>query len=223
MSHVNVVIPTHDRWDLLKQTLKSLGRQTYKDFSVHVVVDGNQKNIPEWLMMADAEVLTTNDRVDVVAAYGVYTMTCESGWILNATDDLIFRPDCLSAAVYGMTDKFPRSRGVIGLHQYQEGRRKGRSFAFTLMNRRFIDHFPDRIIFCPDYVHYCSDKEHGWFAASQRCFFVCTCAIVDHVRVEDNTTKLGREVRDQDRNIFRIRQNKGLLWGREFDLVRRTK
>ena len=221
MSHVNIMIPTHDRWDLLKQTLKSLGRQTYGDFSVHVVVDGNQENIPEWLMSADVEVLTTSDRVDVVAAYGVYTTNCESGWILNATDDLVFHPESLSAAVQSMNARFPRSRGVIGLHQHQEGRRKGRSFAFTLMNRRFIDHFPDRIIFCPDYIHYCSDKEHGWFAASQHCFFVCTRAIVDHVRVEDNTTKLGRKVRDQDKNIFRIRQNKGLLWGREFDLIRR--
>ena len=219
--HVNVIIATHDRWELLRGTLRSLKKQTYKDFSVHVLVDGNQGNIPEWLMGSDVKIQTTLDRVDVVAAYGILTTQIESGSILNATDDLIFHPECLSATVYGMTSRFPRSMGVVGINQHQEGRRKGRSFAFTLMNRRYIDHFPDRIVFCPDYVHYCSDKEHGWFAAGQQCFFVCACAIVDHVRVEDNTTRLGREVRKQDQNIFRIRQNKGLLWGREFDLIRR--
>jgi hypothetical protein len=221
MMHVNVMIATHDRWKLLRQTLKSLGRQVHKDFSVHVIVDGNPVMIPDWLRKADVNLIVLPDRVDVVAAYGVYTRTCESGLLMNASDDLVFHPECLSAAVQTMNAKFPRSMGVIGINQHQRGVRKGRSFAFTLMNRKYIDHFPDRIIFCPDYIHYCSDKEHGWFASKINCFFVCRSAIVNHVRVEDNTTRLGREMNRIDLNTFRIRQSKGLLWGREFDLIRR--
>jgi len=227
MSHVNIMIATHDRWKLLRQSLKSLVNQTYKDFSVHVVVDGNPAMIPDWLKKArdkgNVDLIVTKDRKDVVSAYGRYTRTCKEGWLMNASDDLIYHPKCLSESVYEMTRRFPKSMGVIGINQLQNGVSRGRHYAFCLMNRKYIDHFPSRIIFCPDYIHYCSDMENGILAQTLRCFFYCQSAIVDHIRVNDNTTQLGLSVYKQDREIYRIRQNKGLLWGREFDLVRRTK
>lgn len=219
--HINIMIATHDRWKLLKQTLKSLGRSTHKDFSVHVIVDGNPVMIPDWLRKADVNLIVLPDRVDVVAAYGVYTRTCESGWLINASDDLVFHPECLSAAVQTMNARFSRSMGVVGINQLQNGSPRGRHYAFSLMNRRYIDHFPDRIIFCPDYVHYCSDMEHGIFAQTVRCFFYCRSAMVDHIRVNDMTTQLGLREYKKDRDIYRIRKNKGFLWGKTFDLIRR--
>lgn len=219
--HINIMIATHDRWKLLKQCLKSLGKSTYKDFSVHILVDGNQIMIPEWLMKADVELLTTHDRVDVVAAYGIMTRLCETGWLLNGSDDLVFHPECLSAAAQSMNARFPRSMGVIGINQLQRGSPRGRHYAFSLMNRRYIDHFPDRIIFCPDYIHFCSDMEHGIFAQKSRCFLYEPRAMVDHIRVNDMTTQLGLHEYKTDRDIYRIRFNKGLLWGRTFDLIRR--
>jgi len=219
--HVNIMIATHDRWKLLKQTLKSLGRSIHKDFSVHVIVDGNPLMIPDWLKKADVDLIILPDRVDVVAAYGVFTRTCESGLLLNASDDLRFHPECLSASVYRMNERFRGGRGVIGINQLQNGSPRGRRYAFSLMNRAYIDHFPDRIIFCPDYVHYCSDMEHGIFAQKSRCFFYEPRAMVDHIRVNDMTTKLGLREYKTDRDIYRIRTNKGLLWGQTFDLIRR--
>jgi len=140
---------------------------------------------------------------------------------LNASDDLMFHPECLSAAVYGMKQRFPHGMGVIGINQLQRGSPRGRHYAFSLMNREYIDHFPDRIIFCPDYIHYCSDMEHGIFAQKSRCFFYEPCAMVDHIRVNDMTTQLGLHEYKMDREIYRIRFNKGLLWGQTFDLIRR--
>lgn len=219
--HINVVIPTHDRWKLLKQTLKSLAKQTYEDYSVHVVVDGNPVMIPDWLRRPEIHLISLKDRGDVVAAYGHFTKRCESGAILNASDDLRFHPQCLSAAVYGLKKHFPKGMGVVGLNQLQEGLPRGRRYAFTLMNRRYVEHFPDRIIFCPDYVHYCSDMENGKFAQRRRCFFYCESAKVDHIRVKDMTTQLGLQEYKTDRDIYRIRTNKGLLWGQTFELIRR--
>lgn len=221
MSHINVMIATHDRWTLLKQTLKSLGKQTHKDFSVHVIVDGNPVMIPDWLKKADIELISLKKRKDVVHAYGVYTKTCESGMLLNASDDLIFHPDCLSAAVYGMNEHFPKSMGVVGINQLQKGIPRGRKYAFSLMNRKYIDHFPDRIIFCPDYIHYCSDMEHGIFAIRRGCFFFNRRAKVDHIRVNDNTTQIGLKEYKRDRHTYKIRTERGLLWGKTFELIGR--
>jgi glycosyltransferase involved in cell wall biosynthesis len=220
MNHVNVVIPTFDRWSLLKDTLKSLGRQSYKDFSVHVIVDGNP-DVPDWLRRADLDLLILMSRGDVVRAYREFMVRCESGMVLNASDDLRFHSGCLTAAVYGMNRYFPRSMGVVGINQLQNGSPRGRKYAFTLMNRRYIDHFPDRIVFCPDYVHYRSDMEHGMFAKRSGCFFFSHQAKVDHIRVDDNTTKLGSMEYKRDRETFRIRREMGLLWGESFKLIGR--
>lgn len=221
MNHVNVMIATHDRWKLLQGTLRSLAKQTHKDFSVHIIVDGNPVMIPEWLKAADVELIVLKKRVDVVAAYGAYTKTCQSGLLFNASDDLVFHRDCLSAAVSAMNQRFRKGKGVIGINQLQNGSPRGRKYAFTLMNRRYIDHFQDRIIFCPDYVHYCSDMENGFFAQQSHCFLFCASAKVDHIRVNDMTTQIGLKEYKKDRNIFKIRQERGLLWGRSFDLIRR--
>ncbi len=219
MMHINIMIATYDRWELLRNTLRSLTRQTYKDFSVHIIVDGNQSGIPEWLMKADVEILTTCDRSDVVAAWGIYTFLCETGLLLHGSDDLVFHPECLSAAVYGMKQRFPRGMGVIGINQLQNGSPRGRHYAFTLMNRAYIDHFPDRVVFCPDYIHYRSDMEHGLFAQSIGCFRFCPNAKLDHIRVPDETTRLGKQVYKRDKKIFQTRQEHGFLWGKNFDRI----
>lgn len=215
------MIATYDRWVLLRQALRSLRRSIYKDFSVHVIVDGNPLGIPGWLKKAGVELIILPNRGDVVAAWGVYTRLCESGSLFQASDDLIFHPDCLSASVYAMRAHFPKGRGVIGINQLQNGIPRGRHYAFTLMNRAYIDHFPDRIIFCPDYIHFCSDREHGEFAQRSGCFSFCKSARVDHIRVDDLTTQIGRKEYKPDRAIYRARRDKGLLWGQTFELIRR--
>ncbi|MBA7716572.1 hypothetical protein ES703_125646 [subsurface metagenome] len=218
--HVNIMIATHDRWELLKQTLLSLWKQTYKDFSVHVIVDGNLDNIPEWLKRADINLGGCKERGDVVAAWGAITGGCKTGALFNAADDLVFHPSCLSHAVYAMQNRYPRGLGVIGINQLQGGSPKGRKYAFTLMNREYIDHFPGRIVFCPDYIHYRSDMEHGIYAQTIRKFTVCLAAKVEHVskgsRLNDRTTQLGKMVYKRDRHTWHMRQERGYLWGKNF-------
>jgi hypothetical protein len=212
------MIATYDRWELLKTSLRSLGKQTHKDFSVHIVIDGNIF-VPPWLKKTGIELIINKKRLDVVAAYGRYTERCKEGLLFNACDDIIYHPSCLSHAVYAIQKHYPKGPGVIGINQLQDGSPKGRKYAFTLMNRAYINLFPGGIIFCPDYIHYNSDRENGIFAQTIRKFTFCPEAKIDHIRLRDHTTELGLRVYRRDRDTWNIRQKKGLLWGKSFALI----
>lgn len=213
--HINIIIATYDRWELLKESLRSLGKQDYKDFSVHIVIDGNV-HVPQWLLKSDAELITNKKRIDVVASYGILTKRSKSGAIFNSCDDVIYHPHCLSAAVYAMKKRYPKGPGVIGINQLQNGSPKGRKYAFCLMNRAYINLFPEGVIFCPDYVHYNSDRENGIFAQTIKRFTFCPEAKIDHIRLRDKTTELGLLVYKRDRHTWNMRQLRGYLWGKNF-------
>ncbi len=217
--HINIMIATYDRWDLLKASLRSLGKQDYKDFSVHIAIDGNIF-IPPWLKKADVELIINKKRLDVVAAYGRYTERCKEGALLNASDDIMYHPSCLSAAVYSMRQHYRKGPGMVGINQLQDGSPKGRKYAFALMNRAYLDLFPGGIIFCPDYIHYNSDRENGIFAQTIQKFTFCPEAKVDHIRVRDHTTELGLRVYKQDRHTWNTRKMRGYLWGKNFTRLR---
>lgn len=54
-SDLAVVIPTRDRWPILGRTLRALAAQTVKGFSITVVVDGDDQQVPQ--LPIDAEVV----------------------------------------------------------------------------------------------------------------------------------------------------------------------
>jgi len=43
--HVNIIIPTIFRNELLAKTIRSIGNSQYKDFSIIVVVDNNNEDL----------------------------------------------------------------------------------------------------------------------------------------------------------------------------------
>ena len=43
--HVNIIIPTIFRNELLAKTIRSIGNSRYKDFSIIVVVDNNNEDL----------------------------------------------------------------------------------------------------------------------------------------------------------------------------------
>jgi len=92
---------------------------------------------------------------------------------------------------------------------------------FGLMGNKFINRFPDRQVFCPDYIHYCSDSEllgtvkrlgKLTYPPDRQCQ-------VKHFRMKDETWRLARRARTRDREIHRERQEKGYQWGIDFNRV----
>ena len=214
--HVTVVIPTLDRWSLLQKTVESIHSNTYKDVSVLIIVDGNQ----ELLQLAkslSAEVLFNEERRDWVWSMNRALRYKREGAVIYASDDLEFDPRCIEIAVNRLEEKMPNTDGLIAIKQSVVGC----STAFGLLGHRFIERFPDRAVFCPDYVHYGSDSELGRFAHSINRLHICDEARVKHHRLQDTTYRTAKPMEIQDFHYIDIRREAGLLWGRDFKLLRK--
>ena len=220
---VNVIIPTHDRINILKKTIDSLLNSAYPKLKIWICVDGNTNMIHEikdYCPNHDVKILHNKRRRDAVFSYNkILSAIDNDGAILNATDDLVFYPQTISTAVAKLKRTFSDTDGVIGLNQYQNGKQKGRKYAFCLIGRKFIERYPDCRIFCPDYIHFNSDRELGFHAQTVRRFWFLPEAKIVHIRLPDNTTKLGRVVYARDKKMYRERQARKILWGLSFKLI----
>lgn len=225
--HIHIVIPTFDRFDSLKETIKSIERQIYQKISLTIIVDGNIemiKNLEKeylWKTFNFAfDVQSNIYRQDCVISYNkVIGKTYHDSAIIYGTDDIIFRRKSIAIAADLMKTIFPKEDGLIGMNQLQNGRPKGRRYAFSLIGKNLANHFPGRVIFCPDYIHFNLDREMGIYAKSINRFFFCESAIVDHIRLHDKTTELAQAVYRQDRETWNQRQRRRWLWGKNWHLL----
>ena len=213
---VNIIIPTYDRLGSLNWTVKSIIDGDYKDVHIYIVIDGNEDMNPTF-PSSPVTITRNKERRD-----WVYSMNRalkemdDADAVICASDDLEFPPDGISKAVVILKERFPDGDGLIGLKQSCAGV----DSAFGLIGRKFIDRFPDRQVFCPDYIHYFSDLELGLFAKSINKFYLCGDVVLKHDRPKDKTRELGLRVFGIDRATRAERVRKGYLWGRNFGRVK---
>jgi len=216
---VTVIIPScsSQRIPLLTGTIDSILASTYKDVYPVIIADGNEeiyKTIKDKYYMRLLGVFLNVDRKDWVYSINHALKSLKSDYYIYASDDLIFPPDCIENAVNVMQRDYPDGDGVVSIG------RKNRC-VFGLMGNKFINRFPDRQVFCPDYIHYCSDSEllgtvkrlgKLTYPPDRQCQ-------VKHFRMKDETWRLARRARTRDREIHRERQEKGYQWGIDFNRV----
>jgi len=212
--YVDVLIPTYNRFELLKKCIKSIVDSDYKDVSIVVIVDGNKK-ILNGLKDEPVEILFNPERMDYVFSMNKALKHAKGDAIIYSSDDLIFRPDCISNAVKAMKEHFPDTDGLITLKQVD--RESGT--AFGLLGREFINRFPNNMVFCPDYIHYGSDTELGRLGRRLNRVHQCREAVVDHSRLHDNTCTLAREVKRHDKWIYSRRKKGRFIWGYNFKRI----
>lgn len=212
--HVDVLIPTYDRIELLKKCIESIKLSDHKDNSIIVVVDGNKKML-DGLKDEPVEILFNPRRMEYVISMNKAMKHSKADAVIYASDDLIFFKNCISNAVNKMKEHFPDTDGLIALKQvHKEG-----GAAFGLLGRKFIDRFPGSAVFCPDYIHYGGDTELGRIARYLERSYQCREAMVDHSRLHDNTYNLAREVKIHDKRVYSRRKKKRFLWGVNFELL----
>ena len=217
--HVDILISTYDRLELLKKCIKSIMDGDYKDVSIFVVVDGN-KSLFNKLLREPVTMILNEKRMGYVFSMNrAFREMEEADAVLYASDDLMFWPNCISNAVKAMKEHFPDNDGLVALKQIQ----KESGAAFGLLGRKFINRFPNNIVFCPDYIHYGCDRELKKVARRLDRFYQCREAIVSHSRLHDNTYNLAQEVRGRDGETRRIRRKRRLFWGEAFERVREEK
>jgi len=215
---VTIIIPTcsSSRIPLLINTVETIQAGEYKDVHPIIVADGN----PHIIEIAnkrlhDITIISNKKRMDWVFSVNRVLKEFDSDYYIYASDDLNFRPGCIKYAMARMQECFPDGFGVISIGK------KNRA-AFGLFGRKWVDHFPDRQVFCPNYIHYASDSE------LMRCcrmlgkygFPLERDSMVLHSRLKDDTWRLARRVKSRDHWVRQEREEKGYLWGIDFNLVK---
>ena len=214
---ITIAIPScsSDRLPLLIQTVESIQAGSYKNVHPVIVADGNpyiRKIVNKKLH--NISVISNKERMDWIFSVNRVFREWDSDYYIFASDDLIFPRDCIKDAVETMREYFPDGYGVVAIGK------KGWT-SFGLFGIKWAEHFPNRQVFCPDYIHFCSDKE--LLDTTQR-LNKYACPVnrenqVEHFRLKDKTRKLARKVRKRDNLIRDERKEKGYLWGINFNLI----
>ena len=215
---VIVIIPTcsSSRIHLLIQAVESIQAGTYEEVHPVIVVDGNP-HIQEVAnkKLCHVSIISNKERKDWVFSINRVLKEFDSEYYIYASDDLFFQKDCIKTAIKEMEKYFPDGDGVVGIG------RQGRS-AFGLMGDKFVNRFPGREVFCPDFIHFGADSELlRTLKILDKITYLPEENRVKHFREKDETWRWARRIRARDREVFYKRQTKGYQWGIDFELVTR--
>jgi len=217
-----VAIPTcfSSRIPMLIQVVESIQVGEYKNVHIVVVADGNLdifETVGTYFENKESEnvtIILNKERKDWVFSVNRVLKEFNSDFYIYAADDLFFPPACIKYAMIKMGERFPDGVGVVSIG-------KKHRCAFGLFGHKFVECFPDRQVFCPDYVHYGSDTEL-WRTVSKLerfAFIAHRPSSVNHKRIKDETWRLAEENRTRDQAIFYQREEMGLNWGIDFKLI----
>jgi len=140
-------------------------------------------------------------------------------------DDIEFFPDTLITAYKIFIEKFPDYDGVIGLNQVNIISSCKVEAAFGIVGKKYAERFPDYQVFCPDYNRFYGDFELWQYAKSIHKFEFASPAQIKHhhpctnSKLADSTHEEVRTWLSKDREIFHKRKERGLLWGKSWELI----
>ena len=216
---VTIAIPTcsSNRIPMLLRTVRSIQAGEYKNVHPVIVADGNS-HIYEVANkeLHNVTVIANKERKDWVFSINRVLKEFDSDYYIFASDDLVFPPDCIKCAMARMQECFPDGFGVVSIG-------KKNKTTFGLFGRKWADHFPDRQVFCPDFIHYAGDSElmRTVRTLGKYAFPPKRDSSVQHHRPKDDTWRLARGVRTRDHAIRNERYEKGYMWGVDFNLITR--
>jgi hypothetical protein len=224
MNHITIVIPTRNRWQKLANTLDTIPVRSF--ISVLVVCDGDPETHRRirGLQASQIRSLLVNRHMGSVYCRNLVIPDCPDG-VLYAVDDIEFQPGAIRSALACFNQHFPDDDGVVGFHQIECGDNYHPS-GVALLGKRFVDRYPNRQPFCPEYFHFAAQEIH-WLAAPCGKFVLCRDAALLHNHPSfvkrggrdpeqcsmDSTHQDARERAAQDKVIRERRKAAGLVWG----------
>ncbi|GAG62470.1 unnamed protein product [marine sediment metagenome] len=221
MKHIDIVIPTRNRYEKLMRTLESISNNSR--IYTQIIVDGETNTLNK--INANLEEINKKGLVfsvihEPLNKGAVYCRNsiikgCKDG-VLYATDDIIFEPKSIENAFDAFNVRFPDDDGVVGfvitkIPNYHVA-------GVALVGKKFLDRYPDRELFYPGYFHF-SCQEVYWLASKYGKFHQEKTAVVQHYHPSfhkeemDGTHAEARIHRKKDHALIYDRQSKGLIWG----------
>lgn len=219
---VTVIVPivSWQRYKSLFRLINSIQTGTYKKIHIVIVVDGDAELLQaitmtsKTLRLEHISFILNRSRRDWVYSQNKALKKFESDCYIYASDDFIFLSDTIERAVKIMQKRFPDGNGIVSLW-------KKNNAIVGLIGRKLVEHFPNRQIFCPDYIHYCADWELVLYIKKTKKLanFLKGRIQIRHVGKHDETHDFSVQARKKDADMRFNRQTKGYEWGKNFNLI----
>ena len=209
-----VLIPTRGRWGKLQRTLDSIGK--IAGVKVLVVCDGDESTIGKLnCTRPDIEAYLLPGHNGAVKCRN-WAMLLAEGHVINATDDIVFHKGAIKNAIAEVEERFDGD-GVIGFWQDYAHHEAG----VCLLGDKFLDRYPHRKYLCPEYFHF-AIQEVKWLADSvDRFYYAEDRCKIHHMSpfrdksLMDQCHSDGRIKKLQDHALIKLREEDGLIWGKE--------
>lgn len=219
MKHIDLIIPTRNRWKKLQRCLKSICFET-PDIILDVIIvcDGDHETAHKFLSSNDSlvtRVIYIKKHSGSVYCRNLVTQTVEDA-LIYATDDMEFLKGSIDMAIESMREHFPDDDGVIGFNVVSGGKFSPTAFGFV--GQKFLRRYPNRKLFYPEYFLF-SCQEIYYLGNKLGKFHLEMNAKINHYhpskfrKERDKTHHDGRINHAKDKEISNKRHAEGLIWG----------
>lgn len=209
---VTIVIPTYKRPRKLRRCIASIARQDY----------------PEELI--EVQAVEDRDREFTIGIWNRIIPTITEGIAVYLCDDVELDPGCIKAGACALWNLDRDLDAVVGFNQRNiQGKAGTAQSAMGMIGSKFLDRFPDRVPFCPDYARFHYDSELGHMARHLGRFKFEHKASLLHFHPHhhpDEMDETHRVLRDpievkEDKRVWDERRSRGLWWGIDNELIGR--
>ncbi len=218
MKHIDLIIPTRNRWEKLQRCLKSISFKTL-DIILDVIIICDDDYTTAYKLISSNENLITQiiyvkKHSGSVYCRNLVTQTVEDA-LIYATDDIEFKEGAIDAAIKAMHEHFPDEDGVIGFNQVNA---RFSHAGVGLVGQKFLQRYPNRKLFYPEYFHFsCQEIERLGNKIGK--LHLAEAACIHHYHPSKNandrdmTHVEARKYRAMDKILSSQRRAKKLIWG----------
>jgi hypothetical protein len=225
---VNIPIATLGTRCQITDTIDTILTSTYSNIKLVITIQENAE-----LMKQLKELYAIDSRVEIIYEQknsgwiqANNHLAQQEGFLFPMADDISMTRETIGILVSEMERLFPDEDGILATNHTNTylKNRAGWSGAFVFIGEKFMDRFPDRQVYCPDFFIYMGDIELPEYALSiNKCFQIPDAHIIHYGRragKRDATSKRASSIGSIDHETYFLRQQKGYLWGKNFDLLK---
>lgn len=217
MKHIDLIIPTRNRFLKLRRCLHSIPPSANGiPIGVTIICDGDWATAQHLQAEPNSiRVIHIKEHSGAVYCRNMVSQTVEDA-LLYATDDIEFERDAIAEAVKVMERHFPDGDGIVGFNQVNAN--KFSVAGVALMGQKFLRRYPDRKFLFPGYFHF-SCQEIEFLGKKLGKIILAEKARIIHyhpsfmISESDITHREARLHRKDDRRVSNDRHGKGLIWG----------
>ena len=226
---IEIIIPSKDRITKLDNCLNSIFRSFISTYKIKIrLYLSSQEEINYYSgFFEHCTVVETH----LLPEYRVpnFWNNCfknsNSDILFYLNDDIEVFEDTIHKAVKALIINYPDLDGIVGINQININSKDKVPAAFGAIGKKYLERFPEKQLFCPDYSRFYGDYEIWQYAKEINKFIFCSESRVNHYhpcidsKYMDSTHSNVRKWLPLDRETFRQRKERNLLWGRNFDLI----